>query len=118
MKLSSLSDEQRETVLSKDVQHYLPWRVVYKESISTPCRTVMDASSKTPFVKGGGGRCLNDLTMKGKVDSLNLMNMLLRFVAGKVGFTGDLRQFYTSMALDENQWHLQRAVEGRIGPRC
>ena len=37
-----LTEEQKAKILSKTVQHYLPWRVVYKESISTPCRTVMD----------------------------------------------------------------------------
>ena len=93
----------------KSIQHYLPWRVVYNESVSTPCRTVMDASTKTPLRKDGkGGRCLNDLTMKGKVNSLDLLNMLLRFQLGPVAFNGDLKQFYTSIALDESQWNLQR----------
>ena len=54
----------------------------------------MDASSKTPIVpdgKGGtrGGRCLNDLTVKGRIDTLDLMNMILRFVLGPVGYSGD-----------------------------
>ena len=110
-RLEELTDEQQELILSQPVQHYLPWRVVYKQSISTPCRTVMDASSKTPLKQNGqGGRCLNDLTMKGRVNTLDLLNMLLRFGIGQVAFTGDLKQFYTSIALNPSQWNLQRVL--------
>ena len=48
-RFDELTKEQRNKMLHKCVQHYLPWRVVYKESVSTPCRTVMDASTKTPL---------------------------------------------------------------------
>ena len=68
VRFADLTEEQKMKILSKEIQHYLPWRVVYKESISTPCRTVMDASSRTPLRKDGkGGRCLNDLTVKGRI---------------------------------------------------
>ena len=111
VKFSDLSEADQKMILSAKVQHYLPWRCVYKQSISTPCRTVMDASSRTPLLRNGqGGRCLNDLTMKGKVNTLDLLTMLLRFVIGRVGFAGDLKQFYTSMALDPSQWNLQRVL--------
>ena len=110
-KFSDLTKEQQKMILSKPVQNYLPWRVVYKESISTPCRTVMDASSKTPLLPNGqGGRCLNDLCVKGKVSSLDLLNMLLRFVTGSVACAGDLKQFYPSIGLKEDQWNLQRLL--------
>ena len=110
-RLEELTEEQQELILSQPVQHYLPWRVVHKQSISTPCRTVMDASSKTPLKQNGqGGRCLNDLTMKGRVNTLDLLNMLLRFGIGQVAFTGDLKQFYTSIALNPSQWNLQRVL--------
>ena len=36
--------------------------------------------------------------------------MLLRFVIGPTAFAGDLKQFYTSIALDPSQWHLQRVL--------
>ena len=79
-KFDDLSEEEKAGILTKKVQHYLPWHVVYKASISTPCRTVMDASSRTPkLANGEGGRCLNDATMKGKVDTLDQLRMLLRF---------------------------------------
>ena len=114
-RFDELTKEHQNLILSKPVQNYLPWRVVYKDSISTPVRTVMDASSKTPIVpdgKGGtrGGRCLNDLTVKGRIDTLDLMNMILRFVLGPVGYSGDLKQFYTSIGLEPSQWNLQRVL--------
>ena len=72
----------------------------------------MDASSRTPRSEDGkqGGRCLNDLVMKGKVDTLDLIKMLLRFSVNGVGFSGDLKQFYPSIALDKSQWNLQRVL--------
>ena len=53
---------------------------------------------------------MNDLCVKGKISSLNLLNMLLRFVMGQSACAGDLRQFYPSMALEEEQWNLQRVL--------
>ena len=74
-----LSVDQKAKIDANPVQYYLPWRTVYKESVTSPCRPVMDASSKTPVLPDGrGGRCLNDLVMKGKISTLNLINMLLR----------------------------------------
>ena len=52
-KFDELTEYQRAKILKKPVQHYLLWRVVYKESVSTPCRIVMDASTKTPLKQNG-----------------------------------------------------------------
>ena len=122
LKLSELTPEQQENILSKEPQHYLPWKCVFKASTSTPCRPAFDASMKTPIVNTDqGGRCLNDLCMKGRVSTLNLINMLLRFLIGSEAFCGDIRQFYNRISLQENQWHLQRVLykedlnmEGRL----
>ena len=106
-----LSAEQKDKLDAKPVQYYLPWRTVYKDSVTSPCRPVFDASSKTPVLPNGqGGRCLNDLMMKGKISTLNLLNMLLRFSIGKTACAGDLKAFYTSIALVEDQWNLQRVL--------
>ena len=106
--LSQLLPE--ETIfLNKEVQHHLIWRVVFSGSVTTPTRPVMDASARTPFRKdGSGGKSLNDLVCKGKIESLNLIKVLLRFVVGKAAFTGDLRQFYNACKLNNDQWNLQR----------
>ena len=53
---------------------------------------------------------MNDATMKGKVDTLDLLRMLLRFQINHVGFSGDLKQFYPSIALHPSQWNLQRVL--------
>ena len=53
---------------------------------------------------------MNDATMKGKVDTLDLLRMLLRFQVNKVAFTGDLKQFYPSIGLHSSQWNLQRVL--------
>ena len=107
-----LPDEHKKLILSKEVQHYLPWRVVHKaSSVQTPVRTVMDASSKTPVLPDGrGGHCLNNLAMKGVVNTLDLITMLLRWIMGPVACSGDLRQFYTSIALAPDQYNLQRCL--------
>ena len=54
--LSQLSEEQLETFIHKEVQHHIPWRVVFSPSPTTPCRPVLDASSRTGYRsdKSGG----------------------------------------------------------------
>ena len=77
--------------------------------MTTPSRPVMDASARTPFRKdGSGGKSLNDLVCKGKVDNLNIIKVLLRFLIGRYAFAGDLTQFYNSCKLIPQQWNLQR----------
>ena len=108
---SDLPASTRKKMTHKPVQHYIPWRVVFKASISTPCRPVMDASTKTRLGRDGkGGRCLNDLVVKGRVVTLNLLRLLLRFQVGLAAVAGDLKQFYTSIGLNEEQWNLQRCL--------
>ena len=89
----SLTKEQRETILAKPVNYWIPWRVVFKMSLSTPCRPVFDASSNTkPHSDGSGGRSLNDLVVKGRVVTLNLIRMLMRFSVGAAAVGGDSKQ--------------------------
>ena len=107
--LSDLSEEELNCFINKDVQLHIPWRVVFSPSPTTPCRPVMDASTRTPFRSDGtGGRCLNDIVCKGKIETLNLVKVLLRFVVGKFALTGDLKQFYNACKLDTDMWNLQR----------
>ena len=61
--LKDMPQEIQKKFINKPVQHHMCWRVVYNpKSTSTPVRPVMDASTKTP-----GGRCLNDLVVKGRI---------------------------------------------------
>ena len=106
-----LSEEERKAFSEKPVQHYIPWRICFSGSATTPARPVFDASSRT--YKNSdctGGRCLNDLTCKGRITSLNLSRLLLRFMAGQVAIAGDLSQFYKPCKLIPTQWNLQRIL--------
>ena len=95
--------------MNKEVQHHIPWRVVFSSSPTTPCRPVLDASSRTSYRSDKtGGRCLNDLVCKGKVESLNLLKVMVRFIIGKYALSGDLQQFYNACKLTSKQWNLQR----------
>ena len=97
-----------EKILSKAVQHHIPWRVVFKDSVSTPARPVLDASSNTPQRPDGtGGRSLNDACMKGRIPDMNLLRMVLRFIVGRFALAGDLSQFYNVFKLIIEQWNLQ-----------
>ena len=109
---SDLTDEEKKLIESKPVSHWIPWRVVFKPSLSTPCRPVMDASTNTKVSPDGkkGGRCLNDLTVKGRVATLNLIRMMIRFMTGRHACQGDLRSFYASIQLVKEQWNLQRIL--------
>ena len=106
--LENLTREQQQMILAKKVNYFIPWRVVFKKSLSTPARPVFDCSSRTPTrPDGSGGRCLNDLMCKGKTMSLNLIKMLLKFLIGRFALSCDLKQFYNCFKLIEDQWHLQ-----------
>ena len=83
--LKDIPEDVQAKFIEKEVQHWIPWRFFLNpKSKSTPARVVMDASSKTPTrPDSSGGRCLNDLVAKGRVESLNLVRLLLKFVMGK-----------------------------------
>ena len=108
--LKDLTVEEKK-FLDKEIQYHIPWRVVFSSSPTTPTRPVLDASSRTSFRKDGtGGKSLNDLLAKGKVESINLIKVLLRFVTGAHAISGDLRQFYNAFKLEKEQWNLQRIL--------
>ena len=107
--IRDVKEEELSLFLNKDPQYFIPWRLVFKDSVSTPCRAVLDGSSKTKHRKDGtAGRCLNDLVVKGKVTTINLVKMLMRFTVWLYAVNGDLKQFYNSCKLIIEQWNLQR----------
>ena len=109
--MDELTEDEKKEFLNKDPQYFIPWRVVFADSISTPCRPVLDASSRTDKrPDGSGGRCLNDLVVKGGVNPLNLLRLVLRWMIGLAAMSGDLAQFYNSCKLLAKQWNLQRFV--------
>ena len=84
----------RKKFLDKEIQYHIPWRIVFSDSPTTPIRPVLDASFRTGIRKDVTvGNSLNDLLAKGKIESINLVKVLLRFIAGSYAITGDLKQF-------------------------
>ena len=81
--MHELSKEELEKFESKPTQYFIPWRVVYNDSPTTPVRPVFDASSVTKRrADGKGGRSLNEYVVKGKVETLNLVRLALGFSIG------------------------------------
>ena len=108
--LADVEPERLDKFMHKNVQHYLPWRVVFKpESLTTSVRPVFDASANTKRRSDGtGGRSLNDLLCKGRIKSMNLLRIIIRFSIGKYAFSGDLQQFYCSCKLKPDEMNLTR----------
>ena len=107
--LEDLDEETKLEFINKEIQYFIPWRIQFKESVSTPERPVFDASTKTKKRSdGSGGRCLNDLVCKGVVNNINMIKLLLRFSIGLFALCGDIKQWYNSGKLVPSQWNLQR----------
>ena len=46
--VNNLTDDQRKKIFSSKVQYFIPWRAVWnKNSLTTPCRPVFDATVPT-----------------------------------------------------------------------
>ena len=58
-------------VLKNPVKYFIPWRVVWSKSRSTPVRLFFDASQRTPC-----GLSLNDIIPKGSNDMNNLVQII------------------------------------------
>ena len=92
--LHQMSQEELSKFVNKPVQYFIPWRIVFQDSTTTPIRPVLDGSSNTKVREdGSGGRNLNDYVVKGKISTLNLLRLILRFSIGTFAVTGDLSNF-------------------------
>ena len=75
--------------------YFIPWRTVYNEgSVSTPCRIVFDASSKTP-----GGESLNATLAKGMNKLAKLQHLLIKFRHGGAAVSADISMAYNGTRL-------------------
>ena len=90
----------------KGAVHYIPHLVVQNpESKSTPVRLCFDASRP----QGKGGICLNDCLAKGPDNYINnLCGVLVGFRVCKEAAKGDIKKFYNSALLVEEDCHCQR----------
>ena len=84
--------------------YFIPWRTVYNDgSISTPCRLVFDASSKTP-----GGESLNGVLAKGQNRLAKLQHLLVRFRLGAEAVTADISMAYNGTRLRPEHLKFQK----------
>ena len=100
--LENLEAEDRNAILQSAVKYVIPWRVVYSGSVSTPVRTVFDASSRT-----ASGNSLNDLLPKGTNNMNNLLEILLRWSIQIYGYHTDIRKMYNSVRMNKDFWRYQ-----------
>ena len=107
--MKDLSQEDKLHFERKEVQYFIPWRISFSDSVTTPARPVLDASSRTRVrPDGSGGKSLNSLVCQGKVETINLLKLILGFRVGRFAVTGDLEQFYNAFKLLACHWNLQR----------
>ena len=84
--------------------YYIPWRTVFKSnSLSTPCRMVYDASSRTP-----GGDSLNGVLAKGQNLLINIFHILIRFMSKPYAVSGDVRMAYNGIKLEPEFYQYQK----------
>ena len=94
---SQLLDDQQ-------TSYIIPWRSVWKAtSLSTPCRMVFDASSKTP-----GGDSLNNILAKGENNLAQIPALFLRFRSKPGAVTCDLTMAYNQIKLDPSCYRFQQ----------
>lgn len=103
--INELSQEEREILQKSTIAHYIPWDVAFSGSISTPARPTFNASKNTPH-----GTNLNDVLAKGVPNLVNLLHIVLRWVAGPVALAGDISQFYNCVELHPDHLPFQRFV--------
>lgn len=103
---NELTEEERRIMDSSPGSGYcIPWRTVYKESsLSTPCRMVFDASSRTP----NGGESLNNILAKGQNKLAKILSVLLRFRTKRSAMTADVSMAYNGVKLRVEHYKYQR----------
>ena len=103
--LKDLSPQYQEMLSQAKVSYWIPWNIQFKDSISTPIRPVLNASSTTST-----GLSLNDCLAKGTPDLVELLSVMLDWQMGKSAFCGDISQFYPTIKLIPNHWQYQRIL--------
>ena len=101
-----LSENQRTKLENAEVSYTIPWDISFKpSSVSTPTRSVYDASAKTST-----GFSLNDLLATGVPDLVRLFELVLEWQIGPVAIVGDVSQFYPTIKLHEDSWPFQKIM--------
>ena len=102
--VTDLSKEEKD-LLNIGVSYYIPWNITHKDSLSTPIRTVFDASAATQ-----SGNSLNSILAKGVPDLVKLLSLLLSWQMGRGACVADISQFYPTISLIPEHWRFQRIL--------
>ncbi|XP_066252670.1 uncharacterized protein [Euwallacea similis] len=85
--------------------YFLPHRAVVKDSITTKCRVVFDASCKT-----SSGVSLNDTLMVGPVVQDELYAILLRLRLRKIVLSADIKMMYRYIKIQDSERDYQKIL--------
>ena len=86
-RLRDLSEDLQKQILGSAVHHFYPWNCVFKESITTPCRMVVDSRTSG----------LNDHLAKGLNTLNNLQQLLIKFRSYKHIGSFDISKMYNML---------------------
>ena len=102
--LEDLDPEEKKVVENSGWSHFIPWRAVWNSnSLTTSCRVVFDLSATTET-----GLSLNDISPKGINQINNLIEVFVRWRAGKHAMHSDITSMYPSVILETKYWSLQK----------
>ena len=101
--VKNLPEDVQKSLREHEIQNFLPWRVAWKDSVTSPCRPVFDASQPTP-----SGYSLNDTVAKGKNNLNVLLEIFLRWRTHHVAFHNDVTKMYNKVKLQQQHWCFQR----------
>ncbi|XP_066253850.1 uncharacterized protein [Euwallacea similis] len=85
--------------------YFLPHRAVVKDSITTKCRVVFDASCKT-----SSGVSLNDTLMVGPVVQDELYAILLRLRLRKIMLSANIKMMYRYIKIQDSEQDYQKIL--------
>ena len=102
--IENLTADQQMMLCKNVIQNFIPWRSVWsKNSVTTPCRLVFDASHSSK-----GRKSLNSLLAKGTNNMNKLLEIVIRWSIHKVAFHTDIQKMYNTVRLKEEDWCCQR----------
>ena len=96
-----LSDEELKTWTGNI--HFVPINVVYKDSLSTPCRLIFDSGQPDK-----NGRSLNSVMGKGQNPLNNIGAVILNFRCAENVACGDIKRMFHQIAVRPTDLHLRR----------